>query len=347
MITKKQALNYRQAFAAGESTFLQIREQAGLSCSGVEFLLTGRTFKEAGGPLIKSFVGVTTMFPSEKKRRVEWKKEYMKKYHRKRAREYKKRALDLLGGKCVKCGSTEYLEFDHIDPSMKTFHIGSQITGSWEETEKELKKCQLLCRRCHHKKSAEEMAEFNAVVFSGERGVGAKLADIQAAEYRRRFANGSLTMKTIAAETGMSTKNVRLMLRGITYRHAGGPLATAEEAINYITPERKQWYKEEVVRLFESGVTRLSDICERVPISSPTAKTYLVAAGLLEKDQNLKINQKHAKLTHDQVREYREQFARGGITMTTIAREIGMSIAGVSRFLKGGSYASARGPLLG
>jgi DNA transposition AAA+ family ATPase len=47
------------------------------------------------------------------------------------------------------------------------------------------------------------------------------------------------------------------------------------------------------------------------------------------------------------VREYREQFAQGGITMTTIAQDIGMSLAGVSRFLKGQTYTHAGGPLLG
>jgi len=32
-------------------------------------------------------------------------------------------ALDILGGKCIKCGSLENLEFDHIDPSSKLFTI--------------------------------------------------------------------------------------------------------------------------------------------------------------------------------------------------------------------------------
>jgi 5-methylcytosine-specific restriction endonuclease McrA len=59
----------------------------------------------------------------------------------------------LLGGRCVKCGSSERLEFDHIDPSEKSFTIGKLFGRKRIETLKEeVSKCQLLCKPCHIKK---------------------------------------------------------------------------------------------------------------------------------------------------------------------------------------------------
>ena len=62
-----------------------------------------------------------------------------------------------LGGKCVRCGSIENLEFDHIIKETKSFTIGSSLTCfSIEELILEVDKCQLLCRPCHIDKSHEE-----------------------------------------------------------------------------------------------------------------------------------------------------------------------------------------------
>jgi 5-methylcytosine-specific restriction endonuclease McrA len=61
----------------------------------------------------------------------------------------------LLGGVCS-CGSTDRLEFDHIDPSTKKFTVGRLMSYSEAAVLEELKKCQLLCFKCHRKKTAEE-----------------------------------------------------------------------------------------------------------------------------------------------------------------------------------------------
>lgn len=65
----------------------------------------------------------------------------------------RQQALDILGNKCVVCGSTENLEFDHIDPKKKSFAIGAWGSHSWEEILKELTKCQILCKIDHKKKT--------------------------------------------------------------------------------------------------------------------------------------------------------------------------------------------------
>lgn len=65
-------------------------------------------------------------------------------------------ARALLGGKCVVCGTTEGLEFDHIDPETKTMSIGKMWHASKARLELELTKCQLLCSTHHDEKSRRE-----------------------------------------------------------------------------------------------------------------------------------------------------------------------------------------------
>ena len=73
-------------------------------------------------------------------------------YHSKRAG-----FVEDLGGLCAHCGGSDNLEFDHIEPELKSFNIGARLRGyPVEEIKEELKKCQLLCRSCHQKKSKKE-----------------------------------------------------------------------------------------------------------------------------------------------------------------------------------------------
>ena len=66
-------------------------------------------------------------------------------------------AKELLGGHCVRCDTTEDLEFDHIIPGSRTFLISIGIAKGYSRArlEAELQKCQLLCKSCHRKKSVE------------------------------------------------------------------------------------------------------------------------------------------------------------------------------------------------
>lgn len=65
-------------------------------------------------------------------------------------------AKDLLGGKC-RCGSVKDLQFDHVDPAIKSFTICTKLAGvSLVRLEQELAKCQLLCFDCHKLKTAAE-----------------------------------------------------------------------------------------------------------------------------------------------------------------------------------------------
>ena len=88
--------------------------------------------------------------------------EYMRLYMKRRFDERKALALRLLGRKCVRCGSTEKLQFDHIDRSKK-FHGLTEMYGHSESRfMEELRKCQLLCAGCHYEKTLEDLGGSSA-----------------------------------------------------------------------------------------------------------------------------------------------------------------------------------------
>mgnify|MGYP001607904393 CR=1 FL=1 len=78
----------------------------------------------------------------------------------KRRLENKKRALDILGNKCIKCGydkCIDVFDFHHTDPNEKDAEICKLLSKKWDEKiEKEIKKCQLLCSNCHREIHWEE-----------------------------------------------------------------------------------------------------------------------------------------------------------------------------------------------
>lgn len=72
-----------------------------------------------------------------------------KEYDRQRLADRRQELVDLHGGKCIKCGSTENLEFHHRDPTCKIFTISKQLTSPWHILLAECSKCDLLCATCH------------------------------------------------------------------------------------------------------------------------------------------------------------------------------------------------------
>jgi 5-methylcytosine-specific restriction endonuclease McrA len=84
---------------------------------------------------------------------------YMRTYIKARRKVRRARLIELLGGQCVRCGSTDELEFDHIDPETKVFAVGSDMSRAWDKLVEEALKCQLLCRECHVVKGIEDRPE--------------------------------------------------------------------------------------------------------------------------------------------------------------------------------------------
>jgi hypothetical protein len=89
-------------------------------------------------------------------RRIEY-NSYMRDRYRSVYPERKAKALELLGGSCVHCGTTSDLDFDHVDPSTKVIEVTDLLdTHSWASILKEMEKCQLLCKSCHVQKTRED-----------------------------------------------------------------------------------------------------------------------------------------------------------------------------------------------
>lgn len=138
-------------------------------------------------------------------------KEYHRKYYAKRKKEYVK----LLGGKCVKCGSVDKLQFDHIDKNSRNFKIAKIMKRKKEFVLKELKKCQLLCDSCHRKKSIKEKC-FGPI--KGEKSNLAKLKDVEVIEIKRRLNNGE-TCSIIAQDYNVTMSNIRCIKNKVSWSH--------------------------------------------------------------------------------------------------------------------------------
>lgn len=84
-------------------------------------------------------------------------KTYMNEYMKNRWEKRRIKAVIYLGGKCVRCGELEDLDFDHIIPVTKIMTIARASARSeiffWAEVDK----CQLLCKPCHLIKTEEDL----------------------------------------------------------------------------------------------------------------------------------------------------------------------------------------------
>jgi hypothetical protein len=61
---------------------------------------------------------------------------------------------------CMMCGENDIrvLEFDHLDPSQKSFEIsqGIRLGHSWNDILQEIEKCRILCANCHKKHTSSQ-----------------------------------------------------------------------------------------------------------------------------------------------------------------------------------------------
>ena len=88
-------------------------------------------------------------------------KEKIREERREHHNERKELCLEYLGGKCVKCGTTHNLQFDHIKREGKKYTITEKITNNFTILKEELDKCQLLCYDCHKIKTKSERTILN------------------------------------------------------------------------------------------------------------------------------------------------------------------------------------------
>lgn len=122
--------------------------------------------------------------------------EELRAYHRERYRLTRQKMYDYLGGKCVRCGSTENLEFDHIDRSTKSFNIKGQLSLKNPKVKDELDKCQLLCRSCHERKTIEESTGFTHGTTTGWQKAKCECVECSAAKAAWQEARNAKRRKT-------------------------------------------------------------------------------------------------------------------------------------------------------
>lgn len=102
--------------------------------------------------------------PTNNAKKKAYLKEYQKKWLRKRRQDW----IDI-NGPCKHCGTWENLEVDHIKREDKTMHTASIWSKRQEVRERELSKCQVLCRECHLKKTLDE-ANYPGIIHGSSRG---------------------------------------------------------------------------------------------------------------------------------------------------------------------------------
>lgn len=78
---------------------------------------------------------------------------YMNQYMKKRYKQRRQLAFNILGPECKICGSLENLELDHINPKTKTMEITKIWSCSMTRFLAEVRKCQTLCKEHHLMKS--------------------------------------------------------------------------------------------------------------------------------------------------------------------------------------------------
>ncbi len=89
------------------------------------------------------------------KNKEQYQKHKQKRTNKQRENRQQRRLLmiERLGGKCAGCGTTENLQFDHIDRTQKIDNVAKILDYSVEKLTEEVDKCQLLCYECHEFKS--------------------------------------------------------------------------------------------------------------------------------------------------------------------------------------------------
>lgn len=110
---------------------------------------------------------------------------YMAGYMKRRYHQRRADAIAALGGICVRCGTTERLELDHIDRATKRFDVAHCWSVSADRYAAEVSKCQVLCHDCHKDKSAAERSVEHGGGISGKRNCKCEPCRARKREYMR------------------------------------------------------------------------------------------------------------------------------------------------------------------
>lgn len=122
-------------------------------------------------------------------------------------------AITMLENRCVVCESKDKLEFDHKDPTTKTFNISANLNCSNDRFWKEVEKCQLLCRKHHLDKTANERKAGVYKGCIGENNPSSKLRDLDVI-YIHLLFNAGYSVTQITKEFSVNHSTISRIVSG-------------------------------------------------------------------------------------------------------------------------------------
>ena len=119
------------------------------------------------------------------------------KYRRDWYAKQKALCIEALGGCCISCGSEDNLQFDHVLPETKAWHITQILHFDTSILLEELSKCQLLCKKCHIEKSKTDVKPtlHGTVSMYSNKGCRCDPCGLANREYKRVYARQYRAMK--------------------------------------------------------------------------------------------------------------------------------------------------------
>lgn len=91
-------------------------------------------------------------------------------------------------GPCAECGSWEQPEIDHVDPSTKQTSVAAVWSWSKAKRDRELAKCQVLCKPCHRRKTIASLLRNGGHNLNGyRRGCRCAICTTAVREKARRY----------------------------------------------------------------------------------------------------------------------------------------------------------------
>lgn len=136
-----------------------------------------------------------------------------------KARRKLRRAEFLKGKCCVICKSAERLEVDHIDPTLKSIEIKSLWSYRESIRVHELKKCQVLCRKCHDKKNVIDRRYWkNESLKYGYNHNSKKLTVDQVCKIKNDLREIGPKHKTISKKYGVTHYTIQKIHYGLIWK---------------------------------------------------------------------------------------------------------------------------------
>jgi len=220
------------------------------------------------------------------------------------------RAVNLLGGKCVKCGESDVFVLDFHHRGQKDIGVAVLINGQkrWPEIEAEVLKCELLCANCHTEHHCEKTK--NGRNFAAKATVLEALGNPVCSQCGQVRGNlSSLEFHHYKGKKEFSISNF------FTRKHSTSLLALFEEinkckivcrnchakmridihrfnrllaSINYKVKNHRSEQKinrDEVIRMYKAG-SRVTDIARNLGYNKSTISMLLKRLGLTGKSYN-------------------------------------------------------------